>query len=60
MMCPKCDNVRTYIIETRGNDDYFTRRRRECPKCGYRFTTYEQPAQMGIIRQKERRGVNGI
>ena len=55
MMCPKCDNIRTYIIETRENSDYTTRRRRECPECGHRFTTYERMAQMGFLRQKEKR-----
>ena len=53
MMCPKCDNKRTYIIETRENGDYSTRRRRECPSCGYRFTTFERAAQIGFSRQRE-------
>lgn len=52
MMCPNCDYLKTYIIESVENDDYSTRRRRECPVCKYRFTTYERLAQMGIIRRK--------
>lgn len=55
MMCPKCDNIRTYIIETREDDGYSVRRRRKCPACGHRFTTYERMAQAGILRQKEKR-----
>lgn len=55
MMCPKCDYIKTCTIETRENDDYTTRRRRKCPACGYRFTTYERPAQMGFLRQKKKR-----
>lgn len=55
LMCPKCDNIRTYIIETREDDGYSVRRRRKCPVCGHRFTTYERMAQAGILRQKEKR-----
>lgn len=55
MMCPKCDNMKTYIVETEEDDEYTVRRRRECPVCGNRFTTFERLAQMGFVRDKEAR-----
>ena len=59
-MCPKCDNMKTYIVESRDSYDYSTGRRRKCPKCGYRFTTLEKPAQIGFIKQRERGKADGI
>ena len=52
MMCPNCDNMKTYIDDAQDADDYSTRRRRKCPACGYRFTTYERPAQTGILKKR--------
>lgn len=43
MKCPKCKELETKVIDSRIIDDGFSiRRRRECSKCGYRFTTYER------------------
>jgi len=43
MRCPKCKEVETKVIDSRVIEDGFSiRRRRECSKCGYRFTTYEK------------------
>ena len=43
MRCPFCDNADTQVIETRVSDDGDTiRRRRRCPNCDKRFTTYER------------------
>jgi len=43
MRCPKCKEVETKVIDSRVIEDGFSiRRRRECGKCGYRFTTYEK------------------
>lgn len=43
MRCPVCGEVETRVIETRSiDDDKVNRRRRECPKCQSRFTTYER------------------
>ena len=43
MKCPYCTHETTEVVETRDNDDLVvTRRRRECPKCTKRFTTYER------------------
>ena len=61
MMCPKCDSMKTHVIETREGSDYSTGRRRKCPLCGYRFTTLEMPAQIGFIRNKEeKKGTNEL
>ena len=43
MRCPFCDNEDTKVIDSRPIDDgKAIRRRRECEKCGKRFTTYEK------------------
>lgn len=44
MNCPDCDNNRTHVIDTEAsNDGESVRRRRECRRCSFRFTTYERP-----------------
>lgn len=42
MRCPFCSQVDTAVIETRETGEDSTRRRRECPTCERRFTTYER------------------
>ena len=43
MRCPFCDHPDTQVVETRASDDGETiRRRRRCPNCDKRFTTYER------------------
>ena len=43
MRCPKCKNLETRVIDSRLSDDGLSiRRRRECEKCGSRFTTFER------------------
>ncbi len=43
MFCPQCWNPLTKVIDSRLNDiGTNIRRRRECEKCGRRFTTFEQ------------------
>lgn len=43
MRCPICGAPETRVIETRSVDDgKINRRRRECPECQGRFTTYER------------------
>jgi transcriptional repressor NrdR len=43
MRCPFCDHPDTQVIETRdANDGDALRRRRRCPNCDKRFTTYER------------------
>lgn len=43
MKCPKCRNLDTRVIDSRITEDgKVIRRRRECEKCGARFTTFER------------------
>lgn len=43
MRCPKCGNGSTRVIDSRMQDVNNTiKRRRECSKCNYRFTTFER------------------
>lgn len=43
MHCPKCASQEIKVNEKRDLEaDGSIRRRRECQKCGYRFTTYER------------------
>lgn len=43
MLCPKCKKFETRVIDSRDtNEGREVRRRRECEKCGFRFTTFEQ------------------
>lgn len=40
MRCPYCNHDDTRVVDSRPSEGK-KRRRRECPKCGRRFTTYE-------------------
>jgi transcriptional repressor NrdR len=43
MRCPKCGSRDDKVIDSRqSRDNSSIRRRRECLKCHYRFTTYEE------------------
>jgi transcriptional repressor NrdR len=43
MRCPKCGNLEDKVIDSRSaKGGAAIRRRRECLKCQYRFTTYEE------------------
>ena len=43
MRCPFCSSEDTQVVDTRSNEDSnVIRRRRKCPKCDKRFTTYER------------------
>jgi transcriptional repressor NrdR len=43
MRCPFCSSDDTQVVDTRSNDgSNVVRRRRKCPKCDKRFTTYER------------------
>jgi transcriptional repressor NrdR len=43
MRCPKCAGIDDKVVDSRSNrDGLLIRRRRECLKCGTRFTTYEE------------------
>lgn len=57
MKCPKCKKSETRVIDSRLIEEGFSiRRRRECPQCGYRFTTYEKiNLDIMIIKKDGRR-----
>ena len=43
MRCPNCHNEDTKVVDSRPIEEgEAIRRRRECEKCGFRFSTYEQ------------------
>ncbi len=43
MHCPNCENSDTKVVDSRPVEDGSAiRRRRECEKCGFRFSTYEE------------------
>ncbi|MBP9797946.1 transcriptional repressor NrdR [Candidatus Woesebacteria bacterium] len=50
MQCIFCKHANTDVVETRPSEDSSViRRRRTCPKCEKRFTTYERTEQIPII-----------
>lgn len=50
MFCLFCKHTNTEVIETRLSEDGKTvRRRRQCPKCQKRFTTYEKIEELPIL-----------
>ncbi len=55
MLCPYCNNLNTKVTDKRDYDS-ITRRRRECLKCGKRFTTYERvEIDLNVIKKNGRR-----
>ena len=42
MICPKCKRGESQVVDSRDVDERTIRRRRECTKCHFRFTTYER------------------
>ncbi len=56
MRCPYCKKDDDKVVDSRsGSDGNMTRRRRECLKCGRRFTTYER-IEGGPIRVAKKDG----
>ncbi|SFG41365.1 transcriptional repressor NrdR [Halopelagius inordinatus] len=56
MDCPDCGHERTSVVDTRSGEDGATvRRRRECRRCAFRFTTYERP-EWETLQVKKRGG----
>ena len=54
MKCPACQNNNTRVVDSRPVDEYRSiRRRRECEKCGYRFTTFEKVEETPLIVVKK-------
>lgn len=56
MQCPYCGNEDTKIIDSRSMERK-KRRRRECGKCGRRFTTFEIIEASYAYGDKKRRNV---
>ncbi|MFA5927332.1 MAG: transcriptional regulator NrdR [Patescibacteria group bacterium] len=52
MLCPACKKSDSKVLDSR-DEDQFVRRRRECLKCHYRFTTYEriEPLRLQVIKR---------
>ena len=49
MRCPFCACDATKVVDKRDNrEDSSTRRRRQCLRCGKRFTTYERIEKMDV------------
>lgn len=60
MKCPKCGNDDDKVLDSRSSKDgAVIRRRRECLKCGYRFTTHEEIDRddLFVIKRNGRREV---
>ena len=54
MKCPNCASRDTKVVDKRDSDDgAHTRRRRECPNCLQRFTTYERPETQNLMLVKK-------
>ena len=50
MRCPVCGHPESKVVDSRPSDEFNSiRRRRECLKCGNRFTTYERLGDNPII-----------
>lgn len=57
MDCPKCHKEDLTVIDSRDVDSNSIRRRRQCDKCGLRFTTYEKIEPIKITVLKKAGGV---
>lgn len=58
MRCPYCGNTETQVKDSRPTeDDSAIRRRRFCPDCGGRFTTFErvQLRELTVLKRSGRR-----
>ena len=58
MRCPFCGNADTQVKDSRASEDNAAiRRRRACPDCGGRFTTFErvQLRELAVLKRSGRR-----
>ena len=58
MRCPYCNYKEDKVVDSRGTaEESAVRRRRECLKCGKRFTTYEyvEEVSLMVIKKDNRR-----
>ncbi|MBT3704206.1 transcriptional repressor NrdR [Candidatus Peregrinibacteria bacterium] len=50
MKCSKCKKGETSVVDSRDAEEgKAIRRRRECDKCGYRFTTFERSEKSNFV-----------
>ncbi len=50
MRCPYCGSTTSKVVDKRDNsDDFSTRRRRQCLRCGRRYTTYERIEKVEVV-----------
>ena len=60
MKCPACHYQDTKVVDSRAASDGLSiRRRRECLKCGFRFSTYEEMEilDLNIVKRDGRKEV---
>ena len=58
MRCPFCGNEDTQVKDSRpAEDNSAIRRRRQCPNCGARFTTFErvQLRELTVLKSNDKR-----
>jgi transcriptional repressor NrdR len=53
LKCPYCGYSESKVVDSRPTEEVAIRRRRECEKCGKRFTTYEKIEEMPLIIVKK-------
>ena len=54
MKCSQCGDLNSAVVDSREAEDSATvRRRRECVKCQFRFTTYERAEQPRLMVVKK-------
>jgi transcriptional repressor NrdR len=50
MRCPSCGNLEDRVVDSRAAEDGTTiRRRRQCERCGARFTTFERLDEVSTL-----------
>lgn len=53
MRCPFCSHPEDHVVDSRmAEDGRAIRRRRQCEKCGQRYTTYERIEEIPLLVQK--------
>jgi len=56
MRCPLCITDDTRVVDSRpAEEGRSIRRRRSCPRCGHRFTTFERASSVIVIKRDGRR-----
>lgn len=56
MRCPLCTTNDTRVVDSRQVEEgSAVRRRRACPECGHRFTTFERATAVIVIKRDGRR-----